>query len=102
MHCALAGGPVEGAARSLAVDRDHAGDGVGEALRPSDEAVLEGRRIECAEDETKLIMAWRAVGEGQEAPQERELLLSKERDAHPAVGSQSTAQSVKSSTSSSG
>ena len=86
MHCALAAGPVEGAARRLAVDGDHALDAAREALRPGDEAALEALRIESAEDEAELIMARRAVGERQEAAQERQLLLAEQRDAHPAVG----------------
>jgi superfamily II RNA helicase len=87
VHCTLAAGPIEGTARRLAVDRDHALNRAREALCPGDKAALEAVRIERAEDEAELIVARRAVGEGQEAAQERELLLAEQGDAHPAIGS---------------
>ena len=71
VHRAVAERPVEGAARGLAVDCDHALHSAREALRPGDEAGLETLRVERAEDEAELIVARRTVGEGQEATQER-------------------------------
>ena len=85
MHGAFAAGPVERAAHSLSVDRDDARDGVREALRPGDEAVLEAGRVERAEDEAKLVMARRAVRKRQETTQERDFLPAKQGGAHPAV-----------------
>jgi len=65
MHGAFAAGAVKRAAHSLSVDRDDARDGLGETLRPGDEAILEAGGVERAKDEAKLIMARRAVGKGQ-------------------------------------
>lgn len=86
MQCAPAAAQVEGAACGPAVDREHASDGVDEALCRRDEAVLKSRCIKRNEDEAKLIVARRAVGKRQKATQKRELLPAEQGGAHPAIG----------------
>ena len=62
-----------GAARSLAVDGDHLGRGVGQSRRPSDEAAPERRRVERGENVAQMIMRRSSVLERSEAAQERQL-----------------------------
>ena len=86
MHRTPVPGPVEGAAKGLAVHRHDAFERAGKRLRPGDEAGLEGGRIERPENQPELVVARCAVRKGQKTAQERELRLAEQRHAHPAVG----------------
>jgi len=65
--------------RPLAVDGNHSLHGLRQALRPGEEAGLKAIGVESAEDEAELIVARRAVREGQEAAQKRQLLSAEQR-----------------------
>jgi len=75
-----------GASRGFSIDGDDLRRGPGQAADPGRETLAEGGRIQCGEDITQMIVARRAVGEGQETPQQIEFLVPEPGDVREPLG----------------